>query len=135
MNGFDARFASSTALSTTNWHLVSLLGVAALVRPILSVLGVSDGRPWVAVLTTLAITALWIGAVVRAGEPRPVLTLSLAGAVYGAFAICLGIVLQGGLAVPAFALPFVLATNVAWGALAGLAAAGITRLRSTAARA
>lgn len=130
MNQLRAKRVPNTARSTVNWQLGMLLGIVVLVRPLLSILGVSDGRPWIPVLTTVVITILWISVVIRVGDRRPILTLTIAGGVYGVLAIGVGIVLQGGLSVPVFAIPAIVLTNAVWGVLAGIVAAGIDRSRA-----
>lgn len=127
MNQGHTQHVSTATVSTVNWRLVFLLGAFALVRPVLSILGLSDGRPWVSILTTVVITVLWIGIVVWARAQRPVLTLALTGGMYGCLAIVLGIILQGKLAIPVFVLPFVIGSNAVWGAFSGVIAAGIDR--------
>ncbi len=114
--------------SSIPWSLVLALGALALVRPLMSVTGVSEaiGPPWAQLGTTLVITAAWVAAVVVARAPRPFLTLVLTGVAYGVLAILLSAVLspvltgelQGPLANP-FAVVSVLVTNTLWGTLSG----------------
>ncbi|MFC6763829.1 hypothetical protein [Natrinema soli] len=130
MSQLRAKRVPNAVRSTRNWQLGSLLGGFALVMPLLSVFGVSDGRPWVPVLTMVVITILWIGVVVLVGDRRPIPTLAIAGGTYGVLAIGVSIVLQGGLSAPVFAIPAIILTNAVWGVLAGIAAAGIDRSRA-----
>lgn len=116
------------------WSLVLALGALALVRPLMSVTGVSEtiGSPWAQLGTTLLITVAWVSAVVVARAPRPFVTLVLTGVTYGVLAILLSAVLspvlqgelQGPLTNP-FALVSVLVTNALWGAVSGGLALGV----------
>lgn len=110
------------------WPLVVSLGALALVRPLMSVTGVTEaiGAPWAQLGVTLLVTAAWVVAVVVAHVPRPFVTLVCAGVAYGVLAILLGAVLspllgegfQGPLTHP-LAVVSVLAVNAVWGAVAG----------------
>jgi hypothetical protein len=117
------------------WSLVLGLGALALVRPLLSITGVTgtlDWSPWLQLGVTAAVTVAWVAAVVVARAPRPLLTLVYTGLAYGVFAIVLSAVLSplltGGLQGPVthpFGLVAVLAVNAFWGLAAGAIALAI----------
>jgi len=117
------------------WSLVLGLGALALLRPLLGVTGVAEALDWSPFLqlgTTVLITVAWVGAVLVARVPRPLLTLVYAGVAYAVFSTVLSAVLspllrgelQGPLTHP-FALVGVLATGTLWGLLAGAIALGV----------
>lgn len=112
----------------TQWPLILGLAALALIRPIISMVGLSEaiGQPVVSIAVTLLISLVWIAVVVRARVSRPVVTLTLTGLAYGVFAILISAVftpiLTGQLQGPAtnvFALVSVLLTNALWGLIAG----------------
>jgi hypothetical protein len=119
------------------WGMISLLAAIGLVRPLLSITGVYDslgGGPLAPVLVTIAIAALWVGAVVATRAPNPLLTLTVAGGLYGTFAILLqqimwNVVLGGVPEAAPSSAPIlviswisILVTNTIWGAFLGLLA-------------
>ncbi len=115
----------------TQWPLILGLAALALIRPIISMVGLSEaiGQPVASIAVTLLISLVWIAVVVRARVSRPVVTLTLTGLAYGVFAILISAVftpiLTGQLQGPAtnvFALVSVLLTNALWGLIAGLIA-------------
>ncbi|TWF95907.1 hypothetical protein [Saccharopolyspora dendranthemae] len=125
-----------------NWSLIVLLGVFALVRPILNITGGMDllGRPVGPVLLTVLISAAWIAVVVWRRSARPVLTLTCAGLVYGVLAVVLSAVLSpildgelsGPLATPGdIGVVMVLLVNAVWGAAAGLVALAVESRRES----
>lgn len=110
----------------------------ALLWPLTGLTGVlGTGAP--RALVIVAVTAVvWIAVVGVGRVPRPVLTLTLTGVAYGLVAHAVGLLVPvlGGLGGPvdgAFAWTIVpaLLSNAFWGALAGLAAAGVQRLRGS----
>lgn len=112
----------------TQWPLILGLAALALIRPIISMVGLSEaiGQPVVSIAVTLLISLVWIAVVVRARVSRPVVTLTLTGLAYGVFAILISAVftpiLTGQLQGPAtnvFAFVSVLLTNALWGLIAG----------------
>lgn len=120
------------------WPLVIGLGLCGLVRPLLSITGAFDamgsfGSPWAPLLVTLLLAVLWVAVAVRLRVERPVLTLTLAGVVYGLAAILLNLALQPFLAsaewIPAPGYVAIPAFNAAQGAVLGLIAAGLLRTR------
>lgn len=124
-------------LRTLHWPLVVGLGVLALLRPLMNMVGLIDviGRPVGPVLVTVAITAVWIVAVVvRRVDPVP--TLVGAGVTYAVLATVLSGVLsplltgefQGPLATPFLSgAVAVVAVNAVWGGLAGVLALAVQR--------
>lgn len=129
---------SPSPLREISWRLVLLLGTLALVRPLLSITGLADtwGRPATPLLATLAISLVWISAVVATRARRPVLTLVVTGVVYAVLSIVLSGVLsvalegelQGPLANPV-AIIGILVTNAVWGAVTGVVASLALRSR------
>ena len=121
-----------------SWPLVLGLGAIALVRPLARITGADEslGAPAGSLLLTLLVTAVWVAIVGLGRVPRPVLTLTLAGLVYGLAVVPLSAVastaltgtLQGPIAVP-FAIVPILATNAVWGAVAGLLAVAVRSAR------
>lgn len=121
-----------------SWPLVLGLGAIALVRPLARITGADEtlGSPAGSLLLTVLVTAAWVAIVGLGRVPRPVLTLTLAGLAYGLAVVPLSAVastaltgtLQGAAAVP-FAVVPILATNAAWGAVAGLLALAVRSLR------
>lgn len=125
-----------------NWSLIMLLGVLALVRPILNITGGMDllGRPVGPVLLTVLISVVWIAVVVWRRSARPVLTLTCAGLVYAVLAVALSAVLspvldgelRGPLATPGgIGVVLVLLVNAGWGAAAGLVALAVDSRRGS----
>lgn len=122
-----------------NWLLILGLGFLALARPItntvLDQIGVDLG-PLVPLGWTAIISLLWIAAVGLTRTASPVLTLVLAGLVYGVSAIVLsGILstlllgqLHGPLTNP-IGIVAVLITNALWGLVTGAIALVVQRAR------
>ncbi|WP_246132008.1 hypothetical protein [Paenibacillus hemerocallicola] len=120
------------------WPLIAGLGALALIRPIMSMLGLSEqiGQPTASITATIIISLVWIAIVVVLRVKQPVVTLLLAGVAYGVFAIVLSAIaspilsgqLQGPLTNP-FAIVSVLLTNAVWGFLAGITASVVMRVR------
>lgn len=117
------------------WAVVTGLAALALLWPLTGLTGVlGTGAPRaLAVIGTTA--AVWVGVVGLGRVPRPVRTLTLTGVAYGLVATGLGLLVPvlGGLGGPgggpAWAVVPVLLYNAMCGALAGVAAAGVQRLR------
>lgn len=118
------------------WQLVLGLGAIALIRPLARLTGLDLGTPQGAWLLTGLVTAVWVGVVGLGRVPRPVLTLTLAGLAFGLFIIPLSAVMstvltgsvQGPAAMPIAVVP-ILIMNGGWGALSGLLALAVQRLR------
>ncbi|WP_413450398.1 hypothetical protein AA0Y32_06980 [Georgenia phoenicis] len=120
--------------SQLNWVLVLGLGALALIRPLARINGLADaiGSPAGPILLTVLITGAWVAIVGLSRVARPVITLTLAGLAYGVYVIPLSAALstmldgtlEGPVATPLAIVPL-LATNAAWGALAGVLALGV----------
>lgn len=123
---------------TLNWKLIVTLSVIALVRPFMSILGISDaiGKPVASITATILITIVWITTVYIKQDSQPILTLVFAGIGYAILAIIIsGILspiltghLQGPLTNP-FAIISVLVTNIIWGLIAGLIATALLNIK------
>jgi hypothetical protein len=121
-----------------HWPLILGLGALALVRPLANIMNVSDffGRGIVALTVTVAISLAWILIVGLSRVNHPVLVLVFSGLAYALYSTMLsGIVspiltgeLQGPLATPIAIIP-ILIVNAVWGAVAGLLALRVQRLR------
>ncbi|MEY9212545.1 hypothetical protein NI17_005125 [Thermobifida halotolerans] len=121
-----------------NWPLVAALVAVALVRPLSSITGLSDalGRPATPVVLTVAVSLVWILAVGLSRVRHPLATLVVTGLGYALASLVLSAVLsplltgqlRGPLVTPLAVLPL-FAVNAAWGALCGLCALGLRRLR------
>lgn len=123
-----------------NWGLIAGLGALALIRPLVRIIesqsGLSAG-PVLATALTVVVTATWVAIVGFSNEPRPLLTLVLAGLAYAVFStLASGILspiltgkLQGPLAMPIAIIP-VLLTNALWGLIAGALALAVQKLRA-----
>jgi hypothetical protein len=127
-------------LKKLNWKLIIVLAVFALVRPVMSMLGISEaiGKPVASIGATIIISFVWIIAVVRARESHPVLTLMLVGIGYAVLAIIIsGIfspILLGQLQGPLtnmFAFVSVFVTNAIWGLIAGVIASVFVKGETT----
>lgn len=116
-------------LSDLHWPLIFVLGAVALVRPTLSILGYSDGRPWLSILATVLIMVVWIGAVLIRRVQQPIITLVAVGGMYAVLAMILNVAIQGDFSrLPLFGIVGILVTNLVWGGISGLIASGIRRV-------
>lgn len=116
------------------WAVIAGLAAMALLWPLSGLTGLfGTGAP--RALTIVGITAVvWIAVVGLGRVPRPVLTLTLTGVAYGLVTVLLGLFVPalggfGGPSGAAWTMIPELIMNALWGALAGLAAAGVQRLR------
>lgn len=108
--------------------LVLGLGAIAVIRPLMSMLGLLEqiGPPYASLTVTLIISIIWIAVVVRKKVDHPLLTLVYTGIAYGVYAIVISAImspilegqLQGPITNP-FAIVSVLATNAIWGLITG----------------
>jgi hypothetical protein len=132
--------ATRQHLISLHWPLVVGLGALALVRPLMSIVGLMDelGRPLAPLLATLVISVVWIAVVGLSRVPEPVLTLVFAGLVYAGLSIALSAILsailtgelQGPLATPfGTGVLSVLVVNALWGAVTGAIALLVRRMR------
>lgn len=121
-----------------NWKLITTLSILAFIRPLMSILGISDaiGKPLVSITATIVISIIWIAAVYIKQDSQPLLTLVFVGIAYGILAIVIsGLLspiltgqLQGPLTNP-FAIVSVLITNSIWGFITGAIAAGLLKVK------
>ncbi|PZN25754.1 MAG: hypothetical protein DIU71_19315 [Proteobacteria bacterium] len=116
-----------------SWPLVVGLGSLALLWPLAELTHVSAalGEAATALVLLLLVAVLWIGGVGMFRVPRPVLTLTLAGVVYGLFLMVLRLVFGGpGFSPPIFVVASVIEVgrSAVLGAFAGVAASGVQRL-------
>ena len=124
---------------TLNWGLIGALAIFALIRPFMSILGISEaiGKPVASIAATIIISIVWIVTVYIKQDSRPILTLVCAGVSYGILAIIIsGILspiltghLQGPLTNP-FAIISVLATNAIWGLITGLVTSSLLKFKA-----
>lgn len=128
----------SARLRHLNWPLILGLAALALLRPIFSIVGLSDalGKPGTPLILTAVITLAWVLIVGLSRVKEPILTLVAAGLAYAVMTIVLSAVLspiltgelQGPLAMPVAIIPLFI-TNAIWGLLAGALAALVQRSR------
>jgi hypothetical protein len=131
---------NNSQLKNFNVPLIVGLAVLALVRPLFSIVGLSDalGKPATPIILTAVISVLWILIVGLSRVRHPVLTLVFAGLGYAVFSLLLSAILspilhgelQGPLTNP-FAIVSVLATNAIWGLITGALALALQRIRGT----
>lgn len=129
---------TTTRSQTLHWPLIIGLGALALVRPLASIVGLTDtlGQPGTSLTLTALITAAWVLVVGCSRVQRPVATLVCASLVYAVLAAVISAVLspivdgqlQGPLTNP-FALVGLLVTNAVWGFVAGVLALAVQRAR------
>ncbi|GAB3746693.1 hypothetical protein [Microlunatus parietis] len=122
-----------------HWPLILGLATLALVQPLVGMITAAGGvpaAPPVRVGLAIMISIVWIAVVGLTRVRHPVLTLVVAGISYGVFETVLSGVmspvltgdLRGPLAMP-WTIIAVLITNAIWGAIAGLLALAVQRLR------
>lgn len=116
-----------------SWPLVAGLGGLALLWPLAELTGMVDAlgasAAWLLVGGT--VTVVWVGAVGLGRVPRPVLTLTLAGVVYGLVIVALALLLRLeriGVAPTAVGVAVELTRSTVHGAVAGLLAGVVQRL-------
>lgn len=81
---------------TLNWKLISTLSIIALVRPFMSILGISDalGKPVASITATILITIIWITTVYLTQDSHPIVTLVFTGIGYAILAIIMSGILS-----------------------------------------
>ncbi|HIW11672.1 MAG TPA: hypothetical protein H9891_00700 [Candidatus Salinicoccus stercoripullorum] len=123
-----------------NRNLIITLAMVALIRPLMSIIGISEivGKPVASITSTIVISIIWIAAVTIKNETRPVITLMMTGIAYAITAMILsGIlspILTGTLQGPltnSFAIISMLMTNIVWGFVTGIAAAFLLKMKKT----
>jgi hypothetical protein len=119
-----------------SWPLVGGLGSLALLSPLVELAGLADaiGQPGTVLLLLAVVALIWIGCVGLVRVPRPVFTLTLAGAVYGALTAVLGVIFGTGRegvggAAAVVAVLFELGWSTVLGCLAGLTPLAVQNLR------
>lgn len=131
------RETSRSTAADLPWKLIVTLSAIGLVRPLLSMFGVLDalGKPWSPVAVTVVLAVVWVAAVVAARVSEPVATLALAGVGYGVLALLLNIVgaaTTDAEVAPPIGLAAMILGNGIYGAVLGLVALGLLRLRERA---
>lgn len=131
--------SNSSTHKNLNWGFIAVLSVIALIRPFMSILGISGaiGKPVASITATIIISIVWIIAVYIKQDSQPILTLIFVGIGYGILAIIIsGILspiltshLQGPLTNP-FAIVSVLVTNAIWGLITGLIASVLLKVKA-----
>lgn len=121
-----------------NWGFIATLSFITLIRPVMSMLGISEaiGKPVASITATIIISLVWIIAVVFRQEPQPIKTLIFVGIGYGILAIVISGIfspiltghLQGPLTNP-FAIISVLMTNAIWGVITGIIAYAVLKIK------
>lgn len=120
-----------------NWKVVIPLSIFALIRPLMSMIGMTEvlGQPYMSLTLTLIISIVWIAAMIYKDIGTPIQHLTAAGILYTLFVIILSGILSpvlldelaGPLIYP-FAIVSVFMTNVIWGSITGVISWGIMRL-------
>jgi hypothetical protein len=138
MNATDADPPIVQRLRGLRWPLVAVLAAVALLRPLFSIVRLSDslGKPATPLLLTAAISLIWTLAVGLSRVPEPLLTLVTAGVAYALAVLVLSAPLslildgelKGPLATPQAIVPL-LVVNGLWGAVCGAGAMGLRRMR------
>jgi hypothetical protein len=92
----DANLQPADRAAVPGQGSLGLAAALALVRPLLSIVGLMDdlGKPLAPVVITLVISLIWIAAVGLSSVPNPLLTLVFTGLTYGALSIALSGVLS-----------------------------------------
>lgn len=79
------------------WSLILSLGVLALIRPVIKILGDVFGydvSPLATVLITVVVALVWIGTVVKLKVKNPVIVLAASGVVYAVLSIAMAVTIQ-----------------------------------------
>lgn len=120
-----------------NWKIVIALSIFALIRPLMSIIGVTEfiGQPYASLTLTLLISIVWIVIILYKDIETPIYHLVMAGILYALFAIILSAVLSpillGQLMGPIthpFAIVSVFMTNIIWGGITGIITWGIMKI-------
>jgi uncharacterized membrane protein (DUF441 family) len=122
-----------------NWLLVIGLSSLALIRPLMSMLGLLEriGQPMASITVTIIISIVWIAVVLQFRVDHPLKTLLYTGIAYGIWAIVISAIvspiltgqLQGPVTNP-FAMVSVILTNAIWGLITGWIATVVQRART-----
>jgi hypothetical protein len=79
------------------WSLILSLGIFALIRPVIKVLGdvfSYSVSPLATAIITIAIAITWIGAIVRLKIKKPIIVLGLSGIVYAVLSTVMAVTIQ-----------------------------------------
>jgi hypothetical protein len=132
-NSYPVEAPAKAAMS---WPLVLGLGSLALLWPLAELIGLSDaiGRLTTALVIFAVVAIVWIGTVGFCRAPRPVLTLTLAGAVYGGFLVAFAAAFGthpdfGGVLAVGVAL-FEIGRSALLGSIAGVLARAVQKMVS-----
>jgi hypothetical protein len=123
------------AREPVSWPVVLGLGALALLVPLADLSGVADaiGEAPAALLLFGLVAVVWIGGIGLGRVPRPVLTSTLAGVVFGVVLVVLSFALDTGTgaagALVAGVVVVEIGRSAALGALAGLLADVVQRSR------
>lgn len=118
---------SATVRSSPPWLLIVGLSSLSLLWPLTSLVGIDEGAPRAfTIISVIAVT--WIFVVGFGGVPRPVLVLTLTGLGYGVVTMATAAVL-GSFGAPIWIVLITLVIDMFWGAIAGLIAFAIQRMR------
>lgn len=119
-----------------NWKIAIALSIFALIRPVMSIIGVTEfiGQPYASLTLTLLISIVWIVTIIYKDIETPIYHLVVTGILYALFAIVLSAVLSpillGQLMGPlthSFAIFSVFMTNIVWGGITGIITWGIMK--------
>lgn len=128
------------AFKAIPWKVVIVLALLLLLRPVLSILGLSDRLgSWAPSAVTVIVDIIWLVTAIKLQLKQPILTLAMAGLLYGVLstllAISIQVAAQGGVEMASFVVLAVgvLAANVfingVWGALLGFLAKLVMRMQ------
>lgn len=131
----NKQLSEQTTTSTNlNWNLILVLAALGLLRPLSSVFGLNNlvAGPWIPLVVTALIAALWIAAVVKQRTSNPFATLVITGGMHGVFIIVFQRVMwtlmpQAAVSIPVIGYVSIIVTNLIWGAILGLIAVGIQK--------
>jgi hypothetical protein len=79
------------------WSLILSLGLFALIRPVIKILGDVFGyevSPLVTIIITVMIAMIWIGIIVGLKIKEPVVVLALSGVMYAVSSIVMAVAIQ-----------------------------------------
>jgi hypothetical protein len=132
--GVNFPIESAAHKETVSWPVVLGLGSLALLWPLAELTGLSDaiGQPTMALGLFGLVAVVWIGTVGFCRVPRPVLTLTVAGAVYGGILVVISFAFSTrpdlGSVVAAGAALFEIVRSALLGSIAGLLARALQKV-------
>jgi hypothetical protein len=132
--GANSTTVRASDKETVSWPVALGLGSLALLWPLAELTGLSGaiGQPTMALMLFGVVAIAWIGTVGFFRVPRPVLTLTIAGAVYGGILVVLSIAFGthpdlGGVLAVGVAL-FEIVRSALLGSIAGLIARALQKV-------